>query len=312
MYYLRIMESLSDYQSFVEGKGPDYVEPHVVSIPNDNLVTYKQFVPPPPIAGDIAYWDGSAVQIVSKTAWNSNLGTPIGVVVIPPNMLPDGKARILSLKAVDSNGNAIDSHSSMDWSNVSVNTSLTDYNKVPTTDNSGSTTTGSNSYGYLPSDNFSGTQSFVDPKAKYKQSSYLIPSPYLGDDNTLNPAYCKEISGYNNALSDFNGLSNTQTLVGLGTDYIPANACWNYNDGVSNLQWYLPAIGELGFLLVRLKEINDTLSMLGGISVSMYKTYWSSSEYNISNYAYVSSFYDGQMYTNAKGASHYVCPFVAV
>ena len=34
----------------------------------------------------------------------------------------------------------------------------------------------------------------------------------------------------------FNGLSNTQTLVGLGTDYVAANACWNYKDVWSSSQ----------------------------------------------------------------------------
>ena len=84
MKYLRKMNSLADYQLFVEGGGTDYVEPHVVYIPNDEIVKYKQFVPPPLMAGDIAYWDGSAVQLVSKTVWNASLGTPVGVVVIPP------------------------------------------------------------------------------------------------------------------------------------------------------------------------------------------------------------------------------------
>ena len=36
MKYLRKMNSLADYQSFVEGGG-DYVEPHVVYIPNDKF-----------------------------------------------------------------------------------------------------------------------------------------------------------------------------------------------------------------------------------------------------------------------------------
>ena len=286
----------------------------MVYIPNDDLVKYKQFVPPS-FLGDIAYWDGSTVQIVSKTAWNASLGTPIGVVVIPSGMLPDRKCRILSLQAVNSNGNAVSSHSGMKWGPTSTDTPLTTYTKIPITDNNGSTTTGSNLDGLIPSDIFKGEQSFVDSKVfyyeGYNSDRDLIPSPYLGDDNTLNPAYCEVISGYNNALSDFNGLSNTQTLVSLGSDYIAANAAWNYSDGASNLQWYLPAMGELGFMMVRLKEINDTLSMLGGVSVPTYNQFWSSSE-GPSNGTHILYIMNGIVNNYSRGNNAYVRPFVAV
>ena len=254
----------------------------MVYIPDGKIVKYKKFIPPPLVAGDIAYWDGSAVQLVSKTKWNASLGTPVGVVVIPSNMLPDGRARILTLKGVDSSGNAVDSLVGMTWGIRGTETVLTNYDRVPTTDNSSNINNGSGDWGKLPSDNFSLDQSFVDPKAKYAGGNVddpLIASPYLGDDNTLNPAYYEAISGYNNALSDFNGLSNTQTLVSLGSNYVAANAAWKYKDGVSNLQWYLPAMGELGFMIVRRKEINNTLSMLGAISLPT-NYVWSSSEYS--------------------------------
>lgn len=164
---------------------------------------------------------------------------------------------------------------------------------VPTTDNAGSTSSGSNDYGYLPSDKFTGTTSFVDYKAKYSMDSYLIPSPYLGD--TPNPEYYKTISGYN-VLSDFNGLSNTQTLVGLGSNYEAANACWNYNDGSSNLQWYLPGMGELGYIIPRFNEINNTIAILGGIIISNNNNFWSSSEYD-NYYAY--------FFETANGCAYY-------
>lgn len=262
------------------------------------------------VAGDIAYYDGE-VKLISKDKYNTSLGTAIGVVVIPPNFVSDGKCRIGSLQAVDSSGNAVSSYSGINWSLVNTDTSLTNYDRMPITDNLSSTTTGSKMYGaYLPSDNFNGAQSFVDPKAKYIYSSDRIPSPYLGDDNTLNPAYCEEISGYNNVLSDFNGLSNTQTLVGLGTDYVAANAAWNYNDGVSNLQWYLPAAGELGFMMVRFKEINNTISMLGGVSVLSCNYLWSSTEYT-SKFAYNLNTYGGNVARNNKDSTNCVCPFAA-
>ena len=114
----------------------------------------------------------------------------------------------------------------MTWSTGFTDTSLTNHKRVPTTDNAGSTTTGSNSYGFLPSDKFTGAASYVDSTAKYSgaATSSLIPSPYLGDKP--NPAYYAPID-YNNALADFNGKGNTDVLVALGADYVAAKAASN-------------------------------------------------------------------------------------
>ena len=255
--------------------------------------------------GDVAYWDGSSIQTIEKEGWDTSLGTPIGVVVIPSNFLPDGKARIVSLKAVNSSGNATTSHSGMLWGNTSTDTTLTNYTKVPITD-SNQEVSGSNSKGYLPSDNFTAEQSIVDPSAyySYNDNNNQIPSPYT--NGKLNPDYCMEISG-NNALSDFNGLSNTQVLVGLGSDYVAANAAWNYSDGVSNTQWYLPSAGELGFMVARFKAINNTISMLSGVVIPSY-AFWSSTEYS-SVYAYHISTGNGPVYNYSKNNNNYVRPF---
>jgi hypothetical protein len=40
----------------------------------------------------------------------------------------------------------------------------------------------------------------------------------------------------NNALGDFNGLSNTELLVGLGTKYTAANAAYKYKDDINAMQ----------------------------------------------------------------------------
>lgn len=262
----------------------------------------------PAMAGDVAYWDGSSVKTAPLSSWSTSLGTPVGVVVVPEGFAPDGKARIISLLYVDASGNTSTSYKRMKWSNVKVDTSLTNYTKVPTTDNAGSTSTGSNTNGYLPSDNFTGATSFVDPKVKYSQTSDLIPSPYLGD--VPNPEYNKEIlsSDINvNALSDFNGLSNTETLVGLSADYVAANAAYKYNDGASNLQWYLPAMGELGYLMPRFNEINSVITALGGVAVAS-SAFWSSSECSKNSACHLST-YDGSVNSYAKSNTSYVRPF---
>ena len=265
----------------------------------------------PQVAGDVAYYTNGQIKTISKDKWNSSLGTPIGVVVIPSNFLPDGKARIVSLKAVDENGNASTSHSYIYWeqSGDYVDTTLTNYTKVPITNNTGSVSSSSNSSGYLPSDKFTGDTSFVDSGAKYGTTgSNKIPSPYNGSE--FNTDYSKDISGYNNALSDFNGLSNTQVLVGLGSDYVAANAAWNYSDGASNIQWYLPSAGELGFLVARFKAINSTISMLSGVALPS-SNFWSSTEYS-SNNAYLVSTNIGYVDYFSKGSYCCVRPFASL
>lgn len=307
MKYLKVLENEAAHEAFKNSE--EYVTPNLCYLKDVGGIRWKAYTPPPQpiLAGDVAYWDGSSVKTTPLSKYNTSLGTPVGVVVVPEGFAPDGKPRIISLKYVDASGNTSTSSNSMKWSNVKVDTSLTNYNRVPTTDNAGSTSNGSNSYGYLPSDNFTGAMSYVDSKAKYNQTRNLIPSPYLGDDKTLNPEYCEAISGYNNALSDFNGLSNTETLVGLGADYVAANAAYKYNDGVSNLQWYLPAMGELGYLMPRFKEINSVITALGGVAVASYG-FWSSSEY--SSYG-VYNLYTGNGSVNYYGKDYYnyVRPF---
>ena len=240
---------------------------------------FNPYIPPKPLpalAGDVAYWDGSKVKTTPLSNWNTSLGIAIGVVVVPEGFAPDGKVRIVSLMGVDRNGNQSSSHVNMTWGGYDIDdTEITRFVLVPTTDNAGSTSAGSNGTGYLPSDKFTGAQSFIDPKAKYFGVTPYVPSPYLGEDP--NPEYYKELNR-GNVLSDFNGLSNTQTLVGLGSDCEAANAAWKFNDGASALQWYLPAMGELGYIMPRFNEINTTITALGGITINNeeYKYHWSS------------------------------------
>lgn len=221
-----------------------------------------------PGAGDIAYWDGSSVKLISKNEWNDSLGTPIGVIVIPQGFLPDGKARIISLNSAGS----------PNWyDGYYTDSPLKNLDVVPITDNAGSTTTGSASYGFLPSDYFSGAQSLVDPKAKYKGTANWIPSPYLG--TKLNPAYCETIAGHDNVLSDFDGLSNTRQLLESSNSYTAAKNAWNYSDGHSDIQWHLPSAGEIGFLTARYDVITNTLLELGGTKTAP-AGLWTSNEYS--------------------------------
>ena len=141
-------------------------------------------------------------------------------MVVPQGFATDGKIRIAALNSSDVDGNASESDVKHRWyTSRYTNSGLTDFSYVTITDNTGTTSSGSNSYGRLPSDSFTGATSFVDPNAKYDTTEYFIPSPYLGD--TPNPSYYNE----GNALSDFNGLNNTSYLVNTGANYYAAKAC---------------------------------------------------------------------------------------
>lgn len=276
MKYLKQFANQSDYQAFKESE--DYILPNVSSIVETESVEFNPYVAPPVIAGDIAYWDGSKVKTVSQEKWNSSLGIPVGVVVIPAGFAPDGKARMLSLNWANSSSTSSTSASLMKWSTSNVDTNLTNHNRVPTTDNAGPNTAGSSTRGYLASDKFTGVTSYVDSTAKYYGSTPYAPSPYLGDKP--NPAYYAPISGYNNVLADFNGKSNTDVLVGLGADYVAANAAINYKAaGAEEIEWYLPAAGELGYMLPRLNKIQAALTKVNAPQLVDGLGYWSSSEY---------------------------------
>ena len=304
MKYLRVFSYDADYQAFKGGGS--YITPNLCYIEETKGLKCNPFIPPA-LAGDVAYWDGSKVKTTPLSDWNTSMGTAIGVVVVPEGFAPDGKVRIVSLYGVDANGNQSSSHVSILWNTSETDTSLINYVCVPTTDNAGSTSTGSDIRAYLPSDSFTGATSFVDPKAKYYGITPYIPSPYLGD--SPNPEYYKTIEG-NNALSDFNGLSNTETLVGLGSKYIAANACWKYKDGSNNLQWYLPAMGELGYLMPRFNEINNAITTLGGLAVND-DFFWSSSEISIYS-AYNMNTSCGDVCGKGRDFGSYVRPFALI
>ena len=310
--YLNYFEQASAYEAYKNGS--DYITPNVSYIEETKIVVYEPKAPEPALAGDIAYWDGSEVKTVSQDNWDASLGIPVGVLVIPEGFAPDGKARMLSLNWASSSSTSSTSASSMKWSTVYADTSITNYDRVPTTDNAGPTTTGSFGSGSLPSDSFTGSTSYVDSTSKYRYSrpSNMIPSPYLGDNP--NPAYYAPISGYNNLLSDFDGKGNTDVLVGLGADYVAANAARNYKAvGAEEIEWYLPSMGELGYMIARFNKIQAALTKVNAplLVDGNNGNYWSSLEYSANN-AYYVRMYDGNVNNYGKINLIYVRPFAII
>lgn len=175
---------------------------------------------------------------------------------------------------------------------------------------------------YLPSDTFDKEQCIHDTNTYYSingsgtsaniNGAPLIPSPYL-TDGSRNPGYSQVSAPLSsaNALADFDGRENTDVIIAQrgekdytswkptynkAEDYPAASCCdMFYTNGTKQGDWYLPAMGELGYVMARLGVINESISKLisaygdsCGISISIGQQYspwyWTSSRYSVKEY----------------------------
>lgn len=266
-------------------------------------------------AGDVVYYANNKLNVCKLDNWSTSLGTAIGVVVIPPNILPDGKCRIISLKFVNYQGSAVSNNTTTTyWYNSTSDTSLNNYTSCPLlSTNDGNIDDYTTAYGgYLPSDNFDGETCYMDNETKYNVSvsGGVVPSPYYNNATELNPLYTLTISG-GNILSDFNGYNNTTTLYNLGTRYRAARGCYLYNDGSSSTKWHLPSVGETCFFMVRSKIISDSITALGGISPYVDQIIWTSTEYDRTN-AYIYNPVQGYISYQRKSGATLIRPFATI
>ena len=120
----------------------------------------------------------------------------------------------------------------------------------------------------------------------------LIPSPYLPNGNP-NPVFLEnaisdesEPSYLNSLSAELDGKSLTEKILRLATDEnwktselsydmydwytcVPAMTSWRYHtDGTNQGDWYIPATGELCYLLARLNDIDKSLQKLDGLVLS--------------------------------------------
>ena len=155
----------------------------------------------------------------------------------------------------------------------------------------------------------------------------------------MNPLYAKD----GTATADYDGKGNTEKILAHmaneswktsetivktssvepadSANYHPAAACcWRYSTpGTVQGQWYLPACGELGYIIPRMNTLNKILNAIpnanGGtikaLSLTTSNAYWSSSEYS-SNYARTVGTYGGAVDANLKYDYLYVRAVLAV
>ena len=298
---------------------------------------------------DIVLYDKNAAKLVivknadfSAEKYPSEGYTPVGVVVVPAShdVYGDGSCGVMSLINMNCDTPDIGSTAtdSIFWGYNSLDIdTLSNLKKVPYVGKCNvpgdETSTVVGEYYdtiYIPSDAFESGSSSVqcphDSNAYYcynNSSMYAAPSPYL----TTSP------SSTSNCLADFNGKQNTQVICNLATaqpdwktantienehtkGYYPAACCcWRFHtEGTNQGDWYLPAAGELGYVVARKKTINDTISLLTtaygssvGSSVSS-GNYWSSSEYDIGS-ARIMSLSDGNVNNFTKYYNSYCRAF---
>ena len=332
----------TDYSSFVSSTA--FTRPNVSWTTDTDKVYYNPHLEPSikicVMKSGVGYevsqydFDNHYDEIVSQGY------TVEGIVVVPQSHMKDGKARIMSLKAMSCTSPSSGSlaNEGICWGGYGVDTSLKNYTQVVKVTNEEETTSeGSMDYCYLPSDKFSSDRQCVtDRKAYYHptiDSNRYAPSPYLTYDrrSTVYPT-----TAMTNALSDFDGSGNTSLLCSMatgqadwrtdatitnesGATYYPA-ACCCARYGTTALpsgNWYLPACGELGYIMPRFIEINNAISLINSkaansavlLGTSTY--YWSSSEYSSINARGVHT-YNGPVDAYAKNNNFYVRAFAAL
>lgn len=255
--------------------------------------------------GEYYYSDGTiSADILSGK-------TILGVCVVPASHMMDGYPRVMALWDIDSSGTKVTSQNSgtyMRWDDGSSQTdlSLTNYTTVPKTSSGNYTYGSTQGYGGLGSETSINSMTTKSGDYYYHSSytSRIIPSPYLANGNA-NPAY--RTSG--TATSDFDGWGNTDVIV--AANGIAAKACRSYAPTTATSgKWYLPACGELGYVVPKLGDINTMLTNAGGVALSTDYYYWSSSE-NSSLSAWYVYFDYGYVDYNDKDHPYYVRPFLA-
>ena len=264
--------------------------------------------------------DGSLVIVESEewstSSYPASTFEPIGIVVIPGEhgVLKSSKGKnqcgVMSIVPMDcdtpTNGGT--SEQAMFWGQSTSISAMTSYNQVVVTESDISNEASgfsSSSNAYIP------RQGSVGGIPKRNSYPYA-PSPYIGLDyksGGYNESYGTvkfDTSSNHNCLADFDGRGNTDKILAQRGphDYsswkptfntqasYPAASCCDmfYTAGTKQGDWYLPAAGELGYIIPRFYDINDTIGKLNtaygvGVQLSTNVGYQSSSQHS-SSYAY--------------------------
>ena len=330
---LKVFETESDYDS----AKPDFVYPTVSYIKETDELLYmaKPNILDFPIKA--VFYDsstGSFVKLYPDQITEAiPTYTPIGVEVVPAehDVYGTGQAGIMSLAEMNRSTPDVGSseYNGILWGGYLTDISLPNLDRVNLVNGT------TDEFGHLPSDQFTGDTS-LDDVSNYYQTSFNAPSPFNAD-GSRNEAYYTTTHSTANALSDFDGVGNTTVLTDLATkqsdwktastiknnylagSYPAACCCWRFHTaGTDQGQWYLPACGEMGYVINRISAINETINKVKNVYASVVavavdtnNTYWSSSEVSAAG-AWHLRMNSGYVYTYSKNSSLYVRAFLRV
>lgn len=239
--------------------------------------TIEVILDPAPSLGDVALWDGNKIVFSSPDTLNQfSSYVPIGIVAIPQdhNVYGNGCCGITSLdyKLYDNN----------EYQDI-TGTELSLFEYVPyigllkeetiQEDIIGIFSTSERYSSYLPSDRYespSGLMS-LDGESQYNlgkddvsstDTLTLSASPYKSY-GIKNPVFSQttEPSNNRNCFSDFNGKKNTEILLKTKKDIPYISYIGSYKtEGTKEGDWYLPSLGELAYVFVKLKFLDNSIS----------------------------------------------------
>ena len=294
--YLKKFENHSDYETYINGQ--DAILPNVSLCEDQNDVHYNPLVAK---LYDYLYEDGSfGKKDATKTA--------IGVCVVPGGVLPDGKARFMSLKGMTlTSPNEGGSDTYIYWGGYGSDIpSLTNFQTVVTGD---TTAEGTNSYGFVPKNgSYSSTPHIPSPINYFSAySSEGATSDLDGKANT------EKILAVDNAASTaWQTAASITNVSGSTTTHPAAQCCWRFNPGSTNQgDWYLPSIGELAFIMPNFNDLRTAISDVGGVQLYYDINYLSSTECDENNARGVYT-YNGRVGSGNKGYYSYVRAFLAL
>lgn len=277
------------------------------------------------VAGDILLYDSvkDATVICPKGILqdvDTSRYEPIGIVVIPGShdVYGDNRCGVMSVKAMDCSSPDTGSFVNQAMcASKTVDVATGNYNQVVVWENGALVGKG---FGYLPKD------------GAYASTTYRIPNPY-NPDGTRNPDYYDLKSVPRNGMADFSGKDNT--AVNISTrgvkDYstwkpspktaadFPAFSCCDMFAAPGTVQgeWYLPAMGEIGYIMPKWSEILGTISMINSMFGDVASPIvdgdclWSSTEYSGVNLRYVHTS-NGAGHSAKATALYYVRAFIII
>ena len=231
----------------------------LLTLPNVSLVENEVFYTPRPSIKLLSYLH------VDGTIDETPAADVKGICIIPDSHY--GKARFMSVVRMSAtNKQGTTQNETLQWEKENLGAVIKPISKVVVMD-LGSSRVPRLGFGQLSTDRKHGNISWEyenlpegwDQNAKYWYADNSnLPSPFLAN-GALNPVYAME----GQALADVDGYGNTKLILSTRPENYPAAlACKNFSPGINDGKWYLPALGEWGYIHARWGAINDKLQAL--------------------------------------------------